>query len=155
MQEGTGELLSKKEDGMKSDDREYVAAVINFFWQGLAQPHSVNENSAKVMYEALTEAQSCTASIDLVPRPTYTPDINYIIKQYRVPIRPTPILIFACCLVSFSFCFSRILGGDMWAPRGPLGTRGPIFTRTADFHSNCNLTFHSTKKPTARPQIAR
>tara|TARA_B100001971_G_C17964065_1_gene418927 strand:+ start:132 stop:479 length:348 start_codon:yes stop_codon:yes gene_type:complete len=71
----------KKEKGMQSDDREYVAAVINFFWQGLAQPHSVNENSAKVMYEALTEAQSCTASIDLVPRPTYTPSINYIIKE--------------------------------------------------------------------------
>lgn len=65
---------------MRSDDREYVAAVINFFWQGLAQPHSVNENAAKVMYEALTEAQGCTASIDLVPRPTYTPSINYIIK---------------------------------------------------------------------------
>ncbi|RUA15600.1 MAG: hypothetical protein DSY83_07340 [Flavobacteriia bacterium] len=65
---------------MQSDDREYVAAVINFFWQGLAQSHSVNENSAKVMYEALTEAQS-TASIDLVPRPTCTPSINYIIKE--------------------------------------------------------------------------
>lgn len=66
---------------MQSDDREYVAAVINFFWPGLAKPHSVNENSAKVMYEALTEAQSCTASIDLVPRPTYTPSIDYIIKE--------------------------------------------------------------------------
>ena len=66
---------------MRSDDREYVAAVIKFFWQGLAQPPSVNENAAKVMYEALTEAQGCTASIDLVPRPTYTPSINYIIKE--------------------------------------------------------------------------
>lgn len=66
---------------MRSDDREYVAAVINFFWQGLTQPHSVNEHAAKVMYEALTEAQSCTESMDLVPRPTYTPSINYIIKE--------------------------------------------------------------------------
>ncbi|TBW52566.1 hypothetical protein EZI54_16120 [Marinobacter halodurans] len=66
---------------MNSQDREYVAAVINYFWRGLAQPHTVNEKAAKVMYEALAEAQSCTASIDLVPRPTYTPGISWIVKE--------------------------------------------------------------------------
>jgi hypothetical protein len=42
----------------------------------------VNENSAKVLYDALAEAQSCSASIDLVPRPTYgAAGMSYIVKQ--------------------------------------------------------------------------
>jgi len=66
---------------MNYDEREYVAAAINYFWNGLAKPHTVNENAAKVLYEALAEAQSCTASIDLVPRPTYKVSVTYIIKE--------------------------------------------------------------------------
>lgn len=66
---------------MNHEEREYVAAVVNCFWNGTAKPHTVNENAAKVIYEALTEVQSCTASIDLVPRPTYTPSISYIVKE--------------------------------------------------------------------------
>lgn len=66
---------------MTTQEKEYIAAVINHFWRGLAQPHEVNERSAKVMYQALTEAQSCTSSVDLVPRPTYMPSISYITKE--------------------------------------------------------------------------
>lgn len=66
---------------MDSQEREYVTAAINYFWKGLAQPHTVNENAAKIMYEALAEAQSCTASMDLVPRPTYTPGISYVVRE--------------------------------------------------------------------------
>lgn len=66
---------------MNYDEREHVAAVVNYFWEGLAEPHTVNENVAKVIYEALSEVQSCTASIDLVPRPTYTPNASYIVRE--------------------------------------------------------------------------
>lgn len=65
---------------MNHEQREYVAAAINFFWPGMAQPHAVNENAAKVLYEALSEAQSCTAWVDLVPsNPTTPPGISYIV----------------------------------------------------------------------------
>ena len=66
---------------MNYDEREYVAAAVNYFWKGLAKRHTGNENAAKVIYEALSEVQSCTASIDLVPRPTYTASISYIVKE--------------------------------------------------------------------------
>lgn len=66
---------------MNSQDREYIAAAVNYFWPGLTQPHAVNENAARVLYEALSEAQSCSASMDLVPRPTYTPGISYVVKE--------------------------------------------------------------------------
>lgn len=68
---------------MDSSDREYVSIVINYFWgEGTAQTHSVNENAAAVVCEALEEAQACSASMDLVPRPTYgLPGISYIVKQ--------------------------------------------------------------------------
>lgn len=53
-------------------DREYLAAVINYFWgQGTATPQSVNEAAALIAYEALSEANVCSESMDLVPRPTY------------------------------------------------------------------------------------
>jgi hypothetical protein len=68
---------------MNSNDREHVSVVINYFWgEGTAQPHSVNENVAAVVYEALEEAQACSASMDLVPRPTYgLPGISYVVKE--------------------------------------------------------------------------
>lgn len=69
------------EKAVNHEQREYVAAAVNYFWNGLAKPHTVNENAAKVIYKALTEVQSCTASIDLVPRPTYTASISYIVKE--------------------------------------------------------------------------
>lgn len=48
---------------MNHDERAYIATVINYFWgQGTAAPHAVNEESAKVVYEALEESQSCSAS---------------------------------------------------------------------------------------------
>jgi hypothetical protein len=66
---------------MGSQERENVATAINYFWKGLAQPYAVNDAAAKVMYEALREAQSCGASMDLVPKPTYTPGLGYIVKE--------------------------------------------------------------------------
>ena len=68
---------------MDSNDREHVSVVINYFWgEGTAQSHSVNENAAAVVYEALEEAQACSASMDLVPRPTYgLPSISYVVKE--------------------------------------------------------------------------
>ncbi|PVY76440.1 hypothetical protein C8D92_105193 [Tamilnaduibacter salinus] len=66
---------------MNHEQREYIAAAINFFWPGMTQPHTVNESAARVLYEALSEAQACTASVDLVPSPTLSPPgITYIIK---------------------------------------------------------------------------
>lgn len=64
-------------------DREYISAVINYFWgNGTASPQSVNERSAEVVYTAISEAQSCSASMDLVPRPSGgKPGISYIVKQ--------------------------------------------------------------------------
>lgn len=64
-------------------DREYISAVINYFWgDGTASPQSVNERSAEVIYTAISEAQSCSASMDLVPRPSGgKPGISYIVKQ--------------------------------------------------------------------------
>lgn len=68
---------------MNHDERAYIATVINYFWgQGTAAPHAVNEESAKVVYEALEESQSCSASMDLVPRPSSgKPGLSYIVKQ--------------------------------------------------------------------------
>ncbi|MDY6842412.1 MAG: hypothetical protein SV429_13205 [Pseudomonadota bacterium] len=66
---------------MNHEQREHIAAAINFFWPGMTQPHAVNENAARVLYEALSEAQSCTAWVDIVPGNTITPPgIAYIVK---------------------------------------------------------------------------
>ncbi|TBW58108.1 hypothetical protein EZI54_04430 [Marinobacter halodurans] len=64
-------------------DREYISSLINYFWgEGTASPHSVNNRVAQVAYKALEEAQSCSASMDLVPRPSgVRPGISYIVKQ--------------------------------------------------------------------------
>ena len=64
-------------------DREYISAVINYFWgNGTASPQSVNERSAEVVYTAISEAQSCSASMDLVPGPSGgKPRLSYIVKQ--------------------------------------------------------------------------
>jgi hypothetical protein len=67
---------------MDRDEREYVAAVVNYFWPGLGKPHTVNEKAAEVIYEGLREVQSCSASMDLVPGATYgRPGISYIVKE--------------------------------------------------------------------------
>lgn len=43
---------------------------------------SVNESAALVAYEALSEANICSDSMDLVPRPAYGAlDIKYALKQ--------------------------------------------------------------------------
>ena len=70
---------------MDHSDREYVSAAINFFWgDGTASPESVNERSAEVVYTAVTESQSCSASMDLVPRPSGgKPGIYYIRLLYH------------------------------------------------------------------------
>ncbi|MGQ7273985.1 hypothetical protein [Marinobacter sp. V034] len=68
---------------MDSSEREHIATVLNYFWGGgTATPHSVNENTASVAYEALEEAQSCSASMDLVPRPVFgRPGIGHAVKE--------------------------------------------------------------------------
>ncbi len=63
-------------------DREYVAAVINYFWgPNLATAHNVNEQAALVAYEALEKANVCSDSMDLVPRPTLIASPTYAVKQ--------------------------------------------------------------------------
>lgn len=64
-------------------DREYISSLINYFWgEGTASSHTVNERAAQVAYKALEEAQSCSASMDLVPRPSgVKPGISYVVKQ--------------------------------------------------------------------------
>lgn len=68
---------------MNSEEREYIAVVINYFWgDGLAASHSVNDEAAKIVYFVLQEAQSCSASMDMVPSPaTGKPGLKYIFKQ--------------------------------------------------------------------------
>lgn len=68
---------------MDTYDRQYVAAVINFFWgQGTTTPQGVNDEAALVAYEALEQANVCSDSMDLVPRPKYGMlDIKYVLKQ--------------------------------------------------------------------------
>ena len=68
---------------MESDQREHVSTVINYFWgEGTTSPDSVNEGMAAIAYEALDEAQSCSAAMDLLPRPVSgRPGGKYIIKQ--------------------------------------------------------------------------
>ncbi|QGZ30304.1 hypothetical protein [Stutzerimonas stutzeri] len=68
---------------MDYHDREYVSAAINYFWgSGTASPDSVNERAAEVVYGAIVEAQACSASMDIVPRPIGgKPGLSYIVKQ--------------------------------------------------------------------------
>lgn len=78
-----GLSIKGKGDSMDYYDREHISAAINYFWgKDTASPHSVNERSAEVMYKAISEAQACSASMDLVPRPSgRKPGISYIVKQ--------------------------------------------------------------------------
>jgi len=64
-------------------DKEYVAAVVNYFWgKGTATPLSVNDQVVLVAYEALEDANVCSDSMDLVPRPAYGAlNVKYAIKQ--------------------------------------------------------------------------
>ena len=68
---------------MESDEREHISVVINYFWgEGTTSPESVNQGMAAIAYEALEEAQSCSAAMDLVPRPiSGRPGIKHVIKQ--------------------------------------------------------------------------
>ncbi|MDX1634603.1 MAG: hypothetical protein R3280_08205 [Marinobacter sp.] len=68
---------------MQSEQREHISAVINYFWgEGTTSPGSVNQGMAAIAYEALEEAQSCSAAMDFVPRPlSGRPDAKYIVKQ--------------------------------------------------------------------------
>ncbi|PCJ36411.1 MAG: hypothetical protein COA99_13195 [Moraxellaceae bacterium] len=60
-----------------------MSTVVNYFWgKGTTTPISVNEQVVLVAYEALEEANSCSDSMDLVPRPAYGAlNIKYAIKQ--------------------------------------------------------------------------
>ena len=64
-------------------DKEYIAAVVNYFWgKGTATALNVNDKVVLVAYEALEEANVCSNSMDLVPRPAYGAlDIKYAIMQ--------------------------------------------------------------------------
>jgi hypothetical protein len=68
---------------MDTQDKKYVADVINYFWgPNLVTSAQINQHIATVTYEALTQANTCSNAMDLVPRPTYSkPNITYIIKQ--------------------------------------------------------------------------
>lgn len=63
-------------------EREYIAAVINYFWgPNITTAQSVTESAAVVAYEALEQANVCSGSMDLVPRPMELPSSTYAIKQ--------------------------------------------------------------------------
>lgn len=63
-------------------EREYVAAVINYFWgPNLTNAHSVNESAASIAFEALEPAGACSGSMALVPRPTLMASPSYAVKQ--------------------------------------------------------------------------
>lgn len=68
---------------MESDQREHISTVINYFLgEGTTSPESVNQGMAAIAYEALEEAQSCSAAMDFVPRPiSGRPGGKYVIKQ--------------------------------------------------------------------------
>lgn len=68
---------------MDVNDKKYVATVINYFWgRNTTTPEGVNEVAALVAYEALEQANVCSSSMDLVPRPTYAKSgIKYVLKQ--------------------------------------------------------------------------
>ncbi len=64
-------------------EREYVSAVVNYFWgKGIATPPNINERVALVVYEALEEAHMCSDTMDLVPRPTYgAANVRWVVIQ--------------------------------------------------------------------------
>jgi hypothetical protein len=68
---------------MTKDEKKYISEVVNYFWgPNLIAPDRVNEHVATVVYEVLSKANTCSAAMDMVPRPTYVkPGINYIVKQ--------------------------------------------------------------------------
>ena len=64
-------------------EKEYIAAVINYFWgENTATPVSVNEKAALIVYEALEKARICSDSMDYVPRPSSgAANIKWVIIQ--------------------------------------------------------------------------
>ncbi|MGI0118798.1 hypothetical protein [Zooshikella sp. RANM57] len=68
---------------MNSSDQEYIAVLINYFWgEGAATPSAINGNVINTVYEVLLEAQSCSSSMDLVPRPSGSvAGIGYSVSQ--------------------------------------------------------------------------
>ncbi|MEX2476223.1 hypothetical protein [Marinobacter sp.] len=68
---------------MDSNQRQHISTVINYFWGvDTTAPEHVNQGMAAIALEALEEAQSCTAAMDLVPRPVSgKPGASYVVKQ--------------------------------------------------------------------------
>ena len=67
---------------MDVHEREYIAAVINYFWgPNLTSAQGVNESAALIAYGALEKANLCSTAMNYVPRPTLVADPKYAIKQ--------------------------------------------------------------------------
>lgn len=68
---------------MDYSEREYISKVINYFWgNNTSTPNNINDKATIVTYKALEQANICSKSMDLVPRPKYgVIDIKYAIKQ--------------------------------------------------------------------------
>ncbi|HFB63995.1 MAG TPA: hypothetical protein ENJ60_00505 [Aeromonadales bacterium] len=63
-------------------EREYVAAVINYFWgPDITTPQTVTSSAAEIAYKALDQANVCSSSMDIVPRPMGFPGSTYAIKE--------------------------------------------------------------------------
>ncbi len=63
-------------------ERDYIAAVINYFWgPNLTTSQSVNKSAAIVAYKALEQANVCSNSMDMVPRPMGIPSSTFAIKE--------------------------------------------------------------------------
>jgi hypothetical protein len=68
---------------MNREEKEYIAKVINYFsGANIVTPKKINDHVATVAYEALQRVRTCSAAVDMVPRPTYSsPGIKYIVKE--------------------------------------------------------------------------
>ncbi|MEJ2455448.1 MAG: hypothetical protein P8103_15005 [Candidatus Thiodiazotropha sp.] len=68
---------------MNKKEKEYVASVINNFSNSnMVTPDKVNDHVVAAAYEALHAASTCSAAMDIMPRPTYSrPGVSYIVKE--------------------------------------------------------------------------
>ena len=67
-------------------DKMYIAEAVNYFFPSVKiRLDQVNTRIVRVLYEAIIESQKCTASIDLVPRPSSgVAGIAYMVTQMAI-----------------------------------------------------------------------
>ena len=64
------------------ENKQIVADIINFFYPDSdINAHYVTNDMGDLAAEMLEEALEATSSMHLVPRPTYTPSFNWLMKE--------------------------------------------------------------------------